>query len=289
VQLDVAPKIPGRSTGVSRQRAGRLELSFSRHGAQTRLGRQFVSYPFHLTRPFALDAAIPALLTVYQQSASGGIYRADRLSSRYHIGPAAAVHVTTQSATVIYDCQGEPAHQFVEIDAREDAFLAYAPDPVILLPGAALACRLDIKVGPRSVVLAGEAVTSHDPAGEDRLFDRLTSDTIVQDASARLLCRDRLAMTGEQFADARGLVRSWSVAANYLLIGPTDRLPEPARLRDINSSSDAIVGVTNLPNRAGLSVRLVAPTAIAARVAGERIFVLTVEAALGKRPVSRPK
>src|SRR5690625_4073494 len=97
-----------RYPGISSRQAGRMELEFLRHGSETRLGRQFVSYPFHMTRPFSLDPDIPELITLYQQSSSGGLYRAERLESSFTLEVGSACHVTTQSATVIHDCQDMP-------------------------------------------------------------------------------------------------------------------------------------------------------------------------------------
>lgn len=86
-QFDRRPK---ESAGQDRR--SRFDLSFGRHGEHTILERQYVSYPFHLTRPFALDPHIPALTTVYQQSSSGGVYRSDCLTSHIKMGPDGSAH-----------------------------------------------------------------------------------------------------------------------------------------------------------------------------------------------------
>lgn len=108
-------------------RHGRFDLEFRYDGKRGLIGRQFVSYPFHFTRPFALDREIPSLLTVYQQSSSGGLYRADRLTSHVEMRPGAGAHITTQAATVVHDCQGLAASQTVRIVAEAGSFSPIPP------------------------------------------------------------------------------------------------------------------------------------------------------------------
>jgi len=60
---------------LSTVREGRFDIRFCRQGMRARIRDRYVSYPFHFTRPFMLDASIPQLLTLYQQSSSGGLYQ----------------------------------------------------------------------------------------------------------------------------------------------------------------------------------------------------------------------
>ena len=90
--------------GEEQDHRSRFDLSFGRHGERTIIERQYVSYPFHLTRPFALDPDIPALTTVYQQSSSGGVYRSDRLTSQIKMGrerPRISQRRRQQSFTIV--------------------------------------------------------------------------------------------------------------------------------------------------------------------------------------------
>ena len=56
-------------------------LSVDQAGGRTTLRRQQVGYPLHVTRGFYLDAERPDLLTLYLQSASGGLYAGDQLAN----------------------------------------------------------------------------------------------------------------------------------------------------------------------------------------------------------------
>jgi urease accessory protein len=278
--------VPAATTGVP---AGRFELAFLRHGGRTAIGRQFVSYPFHLTRPFALDSAIPSLLTVYQQSSSGGLYRAERLACRYDIGARAAAHVATQAATVVHDCHGQPARQTVEIALEEDAFLALTPDPLVLFPGASCVNRLAAKMAPGAVLLLADAFALHDPLGAARPFDRLASEVVVRDAAGRLLLRDCFRVTGEALVGPSSPVGGWRVVSSFLLLGDPARLPVREDLAAPAPDGRAVVGVSALPNGAGWGVRCLAADAVAARRIAELLFSISVRAAFGSAPAPRRK
>ena len=63
---------------ISSGRQGRASLRFSRRGdSKTFISDQYVAYPFHLTRPFYFEGDPDGMLSLYLQSASGGIYRGD--------------------------------------------------------------------------------------------------------------------------------------------------------------------------------------------------------------------
>lgn len=270
-------------------RGGRFELAFLRHGARTMIGRQFVSYPFHLTRPFALDADIPSLLTVYQQSSSGGLYRAEHLTCRYDVGPGAAAHVTTQAATIIHDCYGRPATQTMDVGLSEGAFLALTPDPMVLFPGASCTNRLQARLAPRAVLLLADSFALHDPQGKSRPFDRFASDVVVSDALGRLLVRDSFQVAGEVLNGSASPLGNWPIVASFLLLGDPSRLPAKEELVSATQNDRAIAGVTALPNAAGLGIRCLAADAVALRRVGERIFSICVRAAFGCSPAPRRK
>ncbi|MBL8583099.1 MAG: urease accessory protein UreD [Rhizobiaceae bacterium] len=269
-------------------RSGRLELAFFRHGERTRLGRQFVSYPFHVTRPFLLDAAIPSLSTVYLQSSSGGLYRAEDLACRLAVGAKAAAHVTTQAATVVHDCHGKPSRQHVSIAVDQGAFLAYTPDPLVLFPGASCHAGLEATLAADAVMFLADAFASHDPTAVGRPFDRLRSDVAVRDPHGTLLIRDSFDIAGATLRKSRAGIAGWAVISNFFVLGDSGRLPGRDVLADA-ATADAIVGVTALPGKAGWGVRCLARDAVAARRVADSLFALCVEAAFGVRPAKRRK
>jgi urease accessory protein len=280
------PWAPREQVGVP---GGRFELSFARHGARTHIGRQFVSYPFHITRPFALDAAIPSLLTIYQQSSSGGLYRGEQLSSCYELGANAAAHITTQAATIVHHCHGEPARQHSEVIMQEGAFLALTPDPLVLFPGAACENTLIARLAPGAILLLADAFARHDPDDRSRSFDQLSSHVRIEDSSGRLLARDCFRIAGDALAGAASPIGNWRAVANYMLLGDCSLLPSRQTLTQSLSFAECVTGVSELPNGIGWGIRCLAANAIAARAVSERLFVLAVEAAFGASPTPRRK
>lgn len=278
-----------RNSPTHGARHGRFDLEFRYDGKRGFIGKQFVSYPFHFTRPFALDAEIPSLLTVYQQSSSGGLYRADRLTSCVEMRAGAGAHITTQAATVVHDCQGLAASQTVEIEAEAGSFLAYTPDPLILFPGAALTSELSVRLGEGAVVLLQDAFATHDPLAGGRMFDRLASDIIVTDATGKVLVLDRFSLKGTDLGGDASPVGRWPVVSSFMLLGPPNRLPDRTRLAETEQVAGAVVGISSLPNAAGWCVRCLAENAIAARAVSENILNACVTAAFGIAPAPRRK
>ena len=104
---------------------------------RTFLSRKFATYPFFCAAPFYLDRAPPGMVTLILQSMSGGLYEHDRLAVSIEAEPGAALHVTTQGATVAHGMpHGGEASQIVRIQPRGGSFVEHLPDPLILLPGA---------------------------------------------------------------------------------------------------------------------------------------------------------
>lgn len=270
-------------------RTGRFELAFNRHGEATRIGAQFVSYPFHFTRPFALDRAIPALLTAYQQSSSGGLYRGDVLRTRLTLGEQAAAHVTTQAASVVHDCKGRAAVLETEIEAGHGAFLAYTPDPLVLFPGACVDAHIALHMHENSVVLLQDAFSWHDPTEQGRPFERLQSSVTVRGLDDTLLVRERFSVTGDELSAAFTGSRNWQTVSNFLLLGPEERLPSRAQLQAEIRTDDALAGVSALPNGMGWCVRCLATHARAAHRTASALFHSAVLASFGTPPAPRRK
>lgn len=70
-------------------------LRFEYGGGRTFLQHQRVPYPFHITRPHALDAKRPDIATLILQSASGGLYDGDQLTLNIVAGEGTLAHVTS--------------------------------------------------------------------------------------------------------------------------------------------------------------------------------------------------
>ncbi|MGO4685030.1 urease accessory protein UreD [Hyphomicrobium sp. 2TAF46] len=275
---------------VEQDRKACFDLSFGRHGDRTILERQYVSYPFHLTRPFTLDPLIPALTTVYQQSSSGGVYRSDHLTCQIRMGTRTAAHITTQAATLVHDCYGQAAKQSTQITMEEDTFLCVVPEALVFFPGAEYTTTLDIALHPTSALMVGESFTEHDFAKKSRTFEKYSSETVVRDIAERLLVRESFEIRGADFASATTPIGQFTIVSNFLLLGNRARLPASDAIQDIAARGmDCVVGVSELPNHAGLSIKMLASSAAVVRAVTDDLFSTVVQSAFGKIPQKRRK
>lgn len=313
---------PAAGVGTGRERpatigaAGRwatARLDFAVGGGRTVLARQHVPYPVHVTRPFRLDAALPGLATLYLQSASGGLYRGDDVGLEVDVGAAAAVHLTTQAATVVHDGRRVGARQRTAIRVGEGGFAAFTPDPLVLFPGAWLESRTEITLDGGAAAIVAEGICRHDPAGGDAPFDRFEATTIVRDASGRVLVADRGGVDGADLTGAASPLGPWRAFGTCLvLVGRSSEVPGggssptgaaflspmlaarlspmlSAGLEAAASDRGCLAGASTLPNGAGLAVRLLAVEGGALARGLDAVFATAFAALLGVPPAPRRK
>ncbi len=250
--------------------------------------RQHVPYPFHVTRPFYLDAQRPDLATLYLQSSSGGVYGGDDLSLTLDIRAGAAAQVTTQAATIVHDCRGSPARAVVQANVGEGAFLALTPDPLVLFPGADIATATDLSLHEGACAVLVDSASLHDPQGADRSFARFHGSLTVRDASGTVRLCDRGGIEGEGLGAPAvlGTCRAW---ATLLALGPLDRLPDAALLESLAAAADCLCGAGAAPNGLGLAARLAGPDGGTLGRCLEQLGAVCAGTLLGFTPVRRRK
>ncbi|MCX8253889.1 Urease accessory protein UreD 2 [Beijerinckiaceae bacterium RH AL1] len=262
-------------------------LAFAVGGNRTVLARQLVPYPFHITKPFRLDAARPDLATLYLQSASGGLYRGDDLTLRIAAGAGAAAHLVTQAATVVHDTGASPARQRVEIEIGPEAFLAYTPDPLVMFSGAAIdtMTRVTLADGARAIV--SDAFAMHDPKADERPFAALSQRFEVVDASGRTAVRDIGRIAGAAIVSDASPLGPFRAFGTLAVLAPAEALPAPAVLRAAGETCGGLAGVTSLPGSAGLMVRCLADDGGGVRRGLEAAFEVAFASLVGTRPAPR--
>ncbi|MHB8885501.1 MAG: urease accessory protein UreD [Methylovirgula sp.] len=278
---------PEIATAACSGRSARAELVFIRGGGRTILGRQYVPYPFHVTRPFFLDGAQPDIATLYMQSASGGIFRADDLSLRIESRPGARAHLTTQAATVVHDTGRFPARQTSEIVVRDNSFLAYTPDPLILFPGASLVNDVRIEVSDGAKAIISDAIARHDPQGLDRPFGNFVQRLAIIGKDGKVLATDHAELSGEDFASAASPLGSFRAFGSVFLLGAT--MEALADLQTLFCDSERLVGLGELPNNAGCVARCLASDSAELRLMLDMIFERAFTEMTGARPATRRK
>ena len=264
-------------------------LGFASGGGRTFLSRQHVPYPFHVTRPFHLDAERPDLATLYLQSASGGIYRGDRLTLDIEARAGAAAHITTQASTVVHDTGAAPAQQDVVLDLAATSFFALTADPIILFPGAALTSATTITIEDGARAILADGFSHHDPRAAATPFADMTLSLTILDRAGRARVRERGTLSGPDFLGHASPMGSYRAYGTLLILASPERWPDALRLQAAFDACGCLAGASVLPNDTGLQLRALAPESGALRLGLDAGFALAFEALLGIKPARRRK
>ena len=250
-------------------------------GGRTVLRRQHAGYPFHVTRAFQLDRMRPDLATLYLQSASGGLYAADRLTIDLVVGAGAALNLTTQASTVVHDARGQGSTMCQSVTVKDNAFCAIISDPYVLFPGADLYIETTATVAVGATLIMAEGFAAHDPHGRGGTFTRLSTHTRIMAPDGRLLVSDRGSVSGEELSASCGALGGMAAAGSVLMIAAPDRLADIAEIEAAADACGCLAGVTAAPNQAGLAMRLLAPDSGTLIRGIEAAFHIAARAALG--------
>lgn len=140
------------------QGARRASLTFAPDAAgRSFLARQYVEYPFHITRALYLHEGWRELASVCLQSVSGGLFRLDRLELALALGQGAAAQVVSQSACKVHGMDGARADQSTTVELGPGAFLDLRLDPLILFPQADLHTATAVQLAPGARALISES------------------------------------------------------------------------------------------------------------------------------------
>jgi urease accessory protein len=265
------------------------ELQFHVGGGRTRLGRQRVPYPLHVTRPFYLDPKRPDIATLYLQSASGGLYCGDRLTLAIGVAAGAAAHVTTQSATIVHDARGQAAALTTSITVGTGGFLAYTPDPLVLFPGAAIESATDIVLAEGASALLCDGFTWHDPEATGRAFDRCAFTSIVRDRQGRAIICDRGSVRGVHFLGPCSPMGHYRAVGTMLVLGCGSERLDPREFEDRLDAFGCLSGVSPAPGGIGYCARILAPDGGTLACGLAAAFTLAFTALTGVQPSPRRK
>ena len=235
------------ATGLGRQ----LALEFARApSGGTFLKRQYVAFPFHITRPFDDGEGLFVIL----QSLGAGLLQGDRFAAGIVAGEGAKVTIRTQGATIAHAMPTDDALQHVRLDAYPGSRLAWQPRPLVLFPGARVRTSLEVVVHDGADVMWCDAFLPHDAGDPGAHFTSLESETVVRADDGTLLVLDRVRTSGRDLACA-----GVAVHGTIGLVGGSAAAPGLAEsLNEAVAHSGAYAGVSSLPGECGLLVRVLA-------------------------------
>jgi urease accessory protein len=250
-------------------------------GGRTVLRRQHVGYPFHVTRPFQLDRMRPGLATLYLQSASGGLYAADRLMLDLVVGVGASLNLTTQASTIVHDGREDGSMMRHSVTVKDNAFCAVISDPYILFPGASLHLEIIATVAIGSILIMADGFAAHDPHRRGGTFMQFSTDTRIMRPDGKRVVIDRGSVRGDDLCSPCDALGGMTAAGSLLVIAPPGQLADLAEIEAAADSHGCLAGPTAVPNRAGLAMRLLAPDGGTLIRGIEAAFHIAARAALG--------
>ncbi len=267
----------------------RADLAFATApDGRSYLARQYMPYPFHITRPFYLDRDLAAMATVYLQSAAGGAYRGDNLQLSVEVGQDALAHVTTQASTLVHAGRGGSTKLTQEITLGRDSFLEFLPDPLILMAGADCQVSSEIRLATGAKLLFSDSFLTHDPKGLGGAPKAFRSSLVLRTESGRPLLIDRLALGEVAMPSTR--LGDLPCHASLVFVAPeADAALSAAVLSTLSQVEGLYAGVSALTAGPGLWVRLLARDGVALSTGLSRAWIGLRKAVTGAEPPRRAK
>jgi len=270
-------------------KVGVLDLSLKVSGGRTKIDRQYQRAPLYIYRPVYLDPARPDMAFIFMQQSGDGFVQGDRARIDLSCGRGTAAHVTTQATTKIFAAPENHASQLVNLRAESGTVLEYLPDPNTPFKGSRFFQRTTVTADRESTVFLAETLLPGRVArGEKHAYDLYWSETEFRDATGRLLFSDVLRLCPAGGADPRSmaLLGGYDVVASFYVLS---RQASGAKLAELLRGSlaecpEVLVGVSELPNSAGVGVRLLGPTSLTIQAALRTAWTVSRLELLGVSP-----
>jgi urease accessory protein len=249
-----APGSPGKD--------GRLALEFGVADGETHLVRDFARAPFHVSGTLGHDP-LPAAATVYTQSPTGSVAQGDRHEIDVRVGPDAAAHVSTGSATKVLSMEANYARATVSLAVESGGHLDYVPEATILNPDARFCQSVTLDVAADATAVLGEIVVPGRLARGERFdFERYHSRTRIVGPDG-LLAADAVDLApAERDPGTPGVLDDFAVHGTLFVVAPAVDLPSDRLHEAVTDGADgrSEAGATALPDGAGVLVRALGDT-----------------------------
>ncbi len=238
-------------------------LAAVRDHGRTVLAAQSFRAPFHISKPY-WDADTRALL-VQVVNPTAGILSGDRLESEISVEPAAALLVTTPSASRLFHMRNGGAECRQQFSVAAGGWLEVMPEPLVPHRGSRYRQCTTVDVARGGTLFFVDQLTPGRVGhGEAWCWERLQLDLTVH-VGGELVLRERLDQSGDQLRSLAELAGSGVAAcfANAILISAESAAPWRGAVAALHADG-VWVGVSAL-RQGGWSIKLVAPDAIRLR------------------------
>ena len=203
--------------------SGELHLGVvARDDGTSYAARQSFSGALRVIRPHYLDGSGQVTYTVINPG--GAYFGADAYQLSFDVGNAAALMVTTQSATKVYRTPQGPAEQHMRVTVGREATFEYLPDQLIVYREGTYRQETVVVIEPSSRLVLGEIVTpGWAPDGTAFRFDELRMRTEIRlrtSAGERPFAVDNLRLIPASSDLGLGVMEDFSHSGQLLLAGP---------------------------------------------------------------------
>ena len=256
---------------------GSVELTLSPRDGRTRLVESRTRPPLQVQRALYPDRNVPHLALVMLANPTGGVFQGDHHHIKINVESGGAAHVTTQSSTKVHSMPDGWARQDVHLYVASGGYLEYLPDPVIPFRDSDFEQRTAISVEPGGVLVFWDVLTPGRVAmGESFRYRRFANRLEVKDGEGGTGYRDSFEIVPSRrnplAQSVPGLPHAGHRGNNLgamLLIADAPNLRELLgdMQRALSTCGDVSAGVTRLPNRAGLGIRVLGAETAAVQAA----------------------
>ena len=241
---------------------GFLSLEFRKRSDKTVLMREAHRVPLQAQKAIYLDERLPTMPYVFIMAPTGGILQGDRLAINIEVGEGAQAHVTTQSATKIYEMDANYGLQTQKIVLKDGAYLEYMPDLVIPNRHSRFVTLTDIEVADTSTLLYSEILMPGRKHKDDEIFlyDLFSSTVNIYRPEGTTLFTERFIV--EPYKES---VRNLALMGSFDVLGNVLFVSEPRYLKQVFDNIPCTIcmeqgwaaGMSYLPYSAGLIYKVV--------------------------------
>ena len=267
-------------------KVGRADFHFGQDlRGRSCLTKQYVEYPFHITRPHYLETQWQEFATLCLQSVSGGLLQGDRIQLSIKMAEQTAVQFTTQAATKVHSMHSDHAEQRVDIQLGSNSYLEYLCDPMILFPQSSLKTILTVHIAEGAKGIFRDAFLYHDPrGGTEPDFDSYLTEVGFFGEKGHLLALDRQKVNDPQTQNLRRNLSNYPCQGGMFVVGIQEEEQIAEFLHgEIADCDDAYVGVSRLPNEVGLYFRILAHEGSALREINNHLVSILRPALMDKQ------
>jgi len=225
-------------------------------GGRTVLARQSFRAPFHLSKPYAHDAALQVQIV----NPTAGMLEGDRLELDVTVRAGAALLVTTPSHARAFRARGAggvACRQRLAVEAG--GWLDWWPEPLVPHAGSDYRQETSIAFAAGASLFFCDAVAPGRIARGERWAWRRLALGLTVTEGARPILRERFDLAADhaaQLAQLAGQPDAW--LATCVLVGAGDEPERWAALRTLHAGP-VWIGASRLPAVRAHALRIIAP------------------------------